>query len=287
MVIVCMWEGLGNQMFQYAYARTLAKQGIDVSLDVGKTYDRYYERSRTHTLRDVGIENFAVKIPAAEASALNKYAFIRRGNKKETFLYQLSIHRRWPFVFWEEGEPGDFTDLKKLPRNCYIKGWFQDALFAEKIRGELLKEFVPKRKIKVSGRFRTLIEDSCSVAIHIRRGDYVKSNNTLPPNYYYEAMKQMERLTGEPRYFVFSDDSAWVKKHISFGESTVFVDEAGEWEDYEQLFLMSRCSHQITANSTFSWWGAWLNKNPDKTVVMPKKYLARCPGLKMEGCVAI
>ncbi len=287
MVIVCMWEGLGNQMFQYAYARTLAKQGIDVSLDVGKTYDRYYERSRTHTLREVRIENFAVKIPAAEEAALHKYAFIRRGNKIETVLYQLSVHGRWPFVFLEEGEPGDFTGLQKLPSNCYIKGWFQDALFPEKVRGELLREFVPKKKIKVSERFRKMMEDSHSAAIHIRRGDYVKSNNVLPPTYYYEAMKKMESLIREPRYLVFSDDPAWVKEHLNFGESAVFVDEAAEWEDYEQLFLMSRCSHQITANSTFSWWGAWLNRNPHKTVIMPKKYLARCPGLKIEGSFAI
>lgn len=288
MIIVCMWEGLGNQMFQYAYARRLAKQGKTVRLDLNKTYDSYFSRSRTHTLREVSIHNFAVKIPETkDTDALRQYFFIRRGNKKEKLIYKLSQHRIWPFVFLEEGEPGDFSDLKKLPSNCYIKGWFQDAAFPDGIRKELLREFVPKQKIKIPESFRKIVEGKNSVAVHVRRGDYVKSNNVLAPKYYYEAMKRMEHMTGQPRYIVFSDDSSWVKEHLGFGENAVFIDEVAEWKDYEQLFLMSRCHHQITANSTFSWWGAWLNRRPDKIVIMPKQYLSRCPGLKIAGSFAV
>ena len=177
--------------------------------------------------------------------------------------------------------------MAKINKNVYIKGWFQDVRYFSNIREELLHEFTPKKEIKIPHVLFELLKSKCSVSIHVRRGDYVKLGRALPPAYYIRAKKKIEEYIEKPVYLVFSDDYQWVKRNIEWGCEVLYIDELCKLEDYEQLFLMSRCHSQVISNSTFSWWAAWLNPNQDKVIVMPRKFIKSEPGLNINGSILV
>jgi len=121
------------------------------------------------------------------------------------------------------------------------------------------------------------IKEKNSVSLHIRRGDYLtmqKAIDTIgvcPLDYYDKAIREITRKIKNPTFFIFSDDINWVKENLKTNSPTIFV-SGGKLKDYEELILMSKCKHNIIANSSFSWWGAWLNNNPNKIVIAPKKW---------------
>jgi hypothetical protein len=123
----------------------------------------------------------------------------------------------------------------------------------------------------------TSITNTNSVSIHIRRGDYVQNHRVLRENgicslsYYKRAVAELEKTQKDIFYFIFSDDINWVKKNISLGRDTVFVSDT-TLTDSEELVIMSKCKHNIIANSSFSWWAAWINQNPNKICVAPKPW---------------
>ena len=117
-----------------------------------------------------------------------------------------------------------------------------------------------------------------AVSVHVRRGDYVNNKNAnafhgvCSPEYYRKAIELIAKRVDSPKYFVFSDDIEWVKEHIEI-PNAVFVSQK-DIADHEELVLMSKCKHAIIANSSFSWWGAWLNANPNKLVIAPKQWVS-------------
>ena len=154
--------------------------------------------------------------------------------------------------------------------NCYIKGWFQNEKYFRNIRKELLREFVPRNKIKIERELISVVRERESVAIHIRRGDYVRLNETLSLSYYSKAIDFIKKFYKKPVFLFFSDDLKWVKQNMKIDGRCVFVNEDRALQDFEELFIMSRCKSNIIANSTFSWWAAWLNPNKEKIVIAPK-----------------
>ena len=122
------------------------------------------------------------------------------------------------------------------------------------------------------------IQATVSVGVHIRRGDYVANpianqfHGVCSLEYYLAAIAKLKEEIGAPRFFVFSDDIGWARQNLRLPDPTTFVDHNGEAHDYEDLRLMSLCKHHIIANSSFSWWGAWLSNNPDKIVIAPERW---------------
>ena len=171
---------------------------------------------------------------------------------------------------------GNINSTKRESRdilgNYYIKGWFQSEEYFKSIRPILLKEFVPRKKLRIPGKLRAALNDSESVSLHVRRGDYVRLNLALDIGYYVKAMEYMEQIYENPIFVVFSDDLEWVKKNLPIKGRFILANEDKNLKDYEELFLMSRCRSNIISNSTFSWWGAWLNQNRNKVVIAPKKW---------------
>jgi hypothetical protein len=158
-----------------------------------------------------------------------------------------------------------------------VKGYFQTEKYFSEIRNTLLEEFAPIKEIANSTqKYKeqiTTVENSCS--LHIRRGDYIlnsKSNSihgTCSLGYYKEAIKIIEEKHQNITFFIFSDDIVWTKKNLVL-QNAVYVTH--KCLPHEDLHLMSLCVHNITANSSFSWWGAWLNKNNNKTIIAPKQW---------------
>ena len=272
MIIVRIWEGLGNQMFQYAYARALKEKGRDVRIDLDKAYDDVFRKYRNSASRENSVQNFRLSLFPLNMKRYRKYNYINRDTWVREAIYWLQANSLWKYKFYEEREPGYSESMEEIEGNYYIKGWFQSEEYFKSIRPILLKEFVPRKKLRIPGKLRAALNDSESVSLHVRRGDYVRLNLALDIGYYVKAMEHMEQIYENPIFVVFSDDLEWVKKNLPIKGRFILANDDKNLKDYEELFLMSRCRSNIISNSTFSWWGAWLNQNQNKVVIAPKKW---------------
>ncbi|MCI8661568.1 MAG: alpha-1,2-fucosyltransferase [Lachnospiraceae bacterium] len=270
MIIVRMWEGLGNQMFQYAYARFLSQTGQQVYLDLNKTYDEFFDRDKRQSNREVMIHNFNILLGSVNIENRKRYKYLKRHTLADRLIFDMAKRGRWFYNFWDENDAEDSFVAKG---NCYVKGWFQEPFYCDNIREILLREFTPKKKIRITPKLRYFIHNKQTVSVHIRRTDYEAIHNTLGWEYYEKAFSKIEESYKDPVYVVFSDDYLWVKDYMPSKKNVYYISENEKLMDYEELLVMSCCSSNIIANSTFSWWAAWLNKNPDKIVIMPRKWL--------------
>lgn len=273
LVIIRIWEGLGNQMFQYAYARSLKAKGIDVYLDLNKSFEEILKKNKSDTIRINSIQNFNISIPSIDLYKYGKYNYLIRNTILDKIIFWCASHFLWKYKILLEEEPIFYPQKRNLIGNWYIKGWFQDERYFKEIRTTLIKEFTPLKKIKSSKNLRSAIESAESVSLHIRRGDYVKLNYSLNLAYYKKAINYIKNLYRKPVFLIFSDDLEWVKQNFVIEEEAIYINENKELQDYEELLIMSKCKSNIISNSTFSWWGAWLNQNPNKIVIAPNKWL--------------
>ena len=269
MIIVRLSGGLGNQMFQYAAGKNLAvKNHATLKLDLS---DFGIKREKI-TPRFFALNCFNISAGIAskkEIKALRKTAGIKNKIKKLLGIKQKSQTMVDPCYYF-------LPEVLQLKDNTYLDGFWQSEKYFKGIENIIRQEFSLKKEFSGmdEGALKQ-ISESESIAIHIRRGDYVTnlkfnaSHGVCPLEYYFEAVRIMENKIKNPRFFVFSDDLAWAKDNLKINHPITFLDSG---QDYHDLILMSRCKHNIIANSSFSWWGAWLNNNPDKIVIAPKKW---------------
>jgi hypothetical protein len=163
-----------------------------------------------------------------------------------------------------------------------MSGWFQSYKYLNSIREIILSDFSFKLDIPESiESVLNAIIDSNSVSLHVRRGDFIDSEDGFKMfgvicthQYYVNAYAYLQTKYSDLCYFIFTNDVKWVKANFVFLKNYNIVDTSKEnLSDYYDLFLMTRTKHNIIANSTFSWWGAWLNQNPSKIVIAPEKWL--------------
>lgn len=276
-IIVKIWEGLGNQLFQYAYARALKEKGFDVRLDISNSYKDIFKENPKHDVRQSSIQNFNITIPTIDVEEYGKYQYIMRNTIKNRIIYSMARYGLWKYKFYDESMnlmrrvdsyPMRITGMKG---GCYIKGWFQDERNFKQIRKILLNELTPKKKIRISHELQQALSYEESVSLHVRRGDYIKIGKTLNAGYYNKAINYMKKRYKKPLFLLFSEDLDWIRHNLEIGDYCIYINEDRKLLDFEELLIMSCCRSNIISNSTFSWWGAWLNRNPDKTVVAPSR----------------
>jgi len=188
-------------------------------------------------------------------------------------LRRLSKHYKLQFY----SEDDFVNDCKPFRDIIILNGYFQDYHLFNSIRPQLINLFAPKKKLSIRNKLllRSIL-DSNSVSMHFRGGVYLtdeKIRKLYPPvnfSYYQKAFELINSQNRNARFFVFTNDKSRANKLHILGESVTVVETQGP--DYEHLYLMSQCKHNIITNSTFSWWGAWLNNNPDKIVITTKKW---------------
>ena len=274
MIIIQLTGGLGNQLFQYAMGRVLSERTKDtLMLDINSySWD---------PLRKYELGVFQLKAPFAtkeeiervkQSNPLFKHRIYYKFKGAPCPYFRLSYLKEQSFKF-------DSNFLKFKSENVYVEGYWQSENYFKQIRDILLNELYIEES-----RFSLIMKDYTSiirkaqgsVSIHIRRGDYLSNTETTAfhglcgLNYYRDAMHHIEKTTPNPTYFVFSDDKSYVKEVFSGKQNVVIVENVPY--DYEELFLMSYCNHNIIANSSFSWWGAWMNQNSKKMVLAPSKW---------------
>ena len=273
MIIVRIWDGLGNQMFQYAYARSLKEKGLDVRLDLNKSFDQSFGKYSGHDKRSNQIQNFNISIPEASGEELSEYSFLSRTKISDRIRFALSQKGLCRCRLYEETSQAYSEQSASLNGNYYVKGWFQSERYFSGISGILHRELTLKNDPGIPKELDELLEGSRPVvSLHARRGDYVKVLMALPAVYYQKAIEYMKTVFSDPVFLVFSDDPEWVMRKLDIEGNFKYIGDFGRYKDYEELVLMSRCSAHIISNSTFSWWGAWLDEKEDKIVVAPKKW---------------
>lgn len=267
MIIIQLKGGLGNQLFQYAAAAQLAANlNTSVALDIS-AYEADNE-IRSYMLQYFNItERFASK---------KEVAFYKKGN----YIVNHFFKSLKPFNYKEKGLRYN-TDLFTIKQNkVLLNGYFQSELYFKEIRDSIVKMFQVKVPAEgLNNEAINNIKNTNSVSLHIRRGDYV-SNPTVNAvhtvcdmAYYAQALTYLKGSLNQAHIFIFSDDIPWAKQNLdTLGMPCTFIDFNTPDNCYEDLRLMYSCKHNIIANSSFSWWGAWLNTNNDKTVIAPKKW---------------
>jgi hypothetical protein len=265
-VISHLIGGLGNQMFQYAAGRALAlTTGRDLELDISD-FPRY-------PLRPFLLDRFQL---AARPTSSSNQSLIQMRPRDVGKAVRLLLG--WKTI---KEQQHSYHEIKcgSCFRVIYLKGYWQTekyfAAFSDTIRSDFALKSTP------AGDNRTLLDrmDDCeSVAVHIRRGDYVSNpaaasfHGLCGLDYYHEAIKQIEARVEHPHLFIFSDDIPWARLHFKTPHPMTFIDHNSTEDPCEDLRLMSACRHFVIANSSFSWWGAWLSENHRKVIVAPRKW---------------
>lgn len=280
MKIVRVSGGIGNQLFQYAFGRATAELTSDnVYFDISwfDTYDRYQLRLPEFGLEpaiatrdqifdifplgDLGMragKQLSQRLPTLASTMLN----YTKERHPDSFAIGLDIPRWWTYHPAIQESSGDM----------YYDGYWQCEAYFSNITNELQRDLsIDLPTSDEVQRLIEMIERGPSISVHFRRGDYVDTGNQLPLEYYYAAISRMEERHDDCTFFLFSDDIDWVKDEFELGTNTsyTFVDTDSPISD---MALMSRCDHHIIANSTFSWWGAWLNSDQESVVIVPSKW---------------
>lgn len=272
MIIVKLSGGLGNQLFQYSFGRYLSlKHGTELKFD-----SHLRINNPNFTPRSLGLSKYKLNLSFVNDEELKKYKLFNNG-----FMARLErkIIQKIPFLNKRMRVEDTFKIIKKevLSNECYYDGYWQSEYYfdsiADLIRRDLQLNFELDEANKI---IENQINNSASVSLHIRRGDYlaVSSNakiyNVCSLEYYQSAMNYLNDKYKELTFFIFSDDISWAKENFKNGNFKIV--DINQNNPHADLYLMSKCKHNIIANSSFSWWGAWLNSFEDKVVVSPKKW---------------
>jgi Glycosyl transferase family 11 len=267
MVIVKIWGGLGNQLFQYSFGKYLSvKLGTAVKYDIQTTNSLH-----NFTQRDFVLSAFNVTLDTASAAEISERKFF---SNLQLARIERKLAQQFPSFFKKHfveqnipQQPGSFV----LNNNCYYEGYWQSYEYLLPVETQLRKEITLKEPLSANAAKTLAAMQQCMpVSIHVRRTDYLQHANLISCSmrYYNAAIAYTRAQFGNVQFFVFSDDIAWCRQNF-IGSEFTFVEGNSNYED---LVLMSECSHQIIANSTFSWWAGWLNSNPQKKVIAPKSW---------------
>ena len=261
MIVSKITGGLGNQLFQYATGQALAlKHHTELILDIS-----FYGagNARAYSLGHFNIKQKFYEVPNRFKKLSN---VILRGNK--FYPYQTYINN--DLIFDEA--------VLKLANNSFLIGYWQSEKYFAAIRSSLLSNLILTTAMSDKAvKQLQEIKDANAVCVHIRRGDYLSNPDAVKiyyrceQEYYKNAFLKLSAQVQNLKFFIFSDDIEWAKKHLKFITHAVFVDDPGR-TNYEDFELMRHCQHFITANSTFSWWAAWCSSHAGKIVITPTQW---------------
>jgi hypothetical protein len=262
MIAVKLMGGLGNQMFQYALGRKISlTQNVQLALDL--TF--YNNQADVDTPRSYELGRFNINpklITKPIADTKPRFSIF----SNTPYFPNRHLEKQFPFN----------PEVLTQPDGTLFQGYWQTEKYFIDIRDKLLNDFTIKDPLSSEDlKIQDRIKAQKSVSLHVRRGDYVNNENANKfhglkgVEYYEEAIRQMNTINGKYKLFVFSDDIDWCKQNLQNLHSDIyFVD--GKRDGIIDMHLMKQCNNNIIANSSFSWWAAWLNNNENKTIIAPK-----------------
>lgn len=267
-IISHLMGGLGNQMFQYAAGRR-------IQVESGGELSVFFEDGYRLAIRSYSLDAFQIFAKKASPKDLAAVGPERRLRRRIKLLLNMPIEKsvvreKQTFVY----DPS-LVDIKT---DVYLIGSWQSYKYVDAIRAQLMFDFRLKEKSDtIQSAWSTVAKTTCPVSMHIRRGDYANKASgfsILPLDYYKSALEFLRSKLGAFEVFVFTDDPEWAKGNLQelIAPNPMTVVSNPELKDFEELTLMSMCRHHIIANSSFSWWAAWLNDDPAKIVTAPRRW---------------
>jgi hypothetical protein len=256
-----MKGGLGNQMFQYAL-------GLHLSIKSSETLFFDLSDYRQQQLRKFELNVFGIDNKEVDAATRFFYnALITAASFRGTASKRIYLEKSLTFD----------SSVFQIPHAVYFQGFFQSYKYFIDIASKVRSNFRFVNPLDQANKLiASQISESNSISIHIRRGDYIywdkhdSSHVLCGLDYYVQAVEFVKQKIAACKFFVFTDEAEWVRRNLKFDYTLVEGNDAGDsWKD---MYLMSLCKHHIIANSTFSWWAAWLNSSADKIVIAPKKW---------------
>jgi hypothetical protein len=277
-ITIKLQGGLGNQLFQYATGRALSiATGANLVLDLYHLCSTQVY-TRMETPRAYALHPYTIRAELLQPADNLLHAILPARIKR--YLWANVHFRKYACSFGEDFFVPDISTRHTEQRTVLLDGFFQNEKYFSHIRHELLEELQLQEALPpVYRKWIAQATAPNSVAVHIRRGDYVLNpsssvfHGVLPESYYREAFSLIRQKLDNPTYFFFSDDIDWVAGTFGDIPGCIFV-KSSVSTPHLDLELMRLCRHQVIANSSFSWWGAWLNQFNDKIVIGPKKWLA-------------
>lgn len=268
-------------MFQFAFAYALAKQtGADILYDFS-----YFSENDSELAQIRNYELGAFNLECMQASANDLEKVITSDNRTpfEKILGDIFKIKKYDSKknLIRQSSAYEYNKNFSNPKMYYYEGYYQNERFFIKYRNDLFKCFSLKDSLDDKNQSALdSIKSTESVSLHVRRGDYVtlkcskEFHGLCSLEYYEKAIKHIAAKVKKPHFYLFSDDIEWVIQNlkIDYPYTIINFNQNKGWLD---LNLMKHCKHNITANSSFSWWGAWLNENPDKIVIAPKNWIAK------------
>jgi len=274
MIIVSLMGGLGNQMFQYAFGRSLSQRlGCQFKLDT--SFLDYRPKNSEHTLRSLELNIFAMDVPLADQRELRGFQPVVKSRDVVSYVFRKLFGKP---IIMEHGLAFD-SAIRIAKDGSYFSGFWQSTEYFDDYAYSIRKDFTFRFPLTHQNKeMADEISNSESTSIHVRRGDYLSNasakqvHGVCTEEYYHTAIKCIKDQVLNPRFFIFSDDPQWAKQTFAEIGDAVFVEQNLQVDQYRDMQLMSLCKHHIIANSSFSWWGAWLNPKGDEIVIAPKKW---------------
>ena len=271
MKIIKFHGGLGNQMFQYCFYKRMMLESDEVLSDTS-----FFKKVKAHNgleierLFNIKFNKIDKKIEIFLFSK-NKIIKLKRSVLKK--INRFKIYTYFDTVY-------DESIITNSRRFSYYEGYWQSEKYFKVIKEEIRKklifpEIVEEKNLQILKNIR----EENSISIHVRRGDYVghpQLDGLAPIEYYEKAIEYLKKKIENPKFFIFSNDLSWCKENLPLKENEYEVVEGNTGDNsYIDMQLMSLCKHNIIPNSSFSWWGAWLNKNPQKIVIAPERWFTK------------
>lgn len=270
MIITKITGGLGNQLFQYAAGRALAEyHQTELKLDITDFSD--------YKIRNFDLDSFHPKYTFADKEEIKPFtnrSFFQKIRDRSAPFAQRRFNRE-AFFHYD-------TNFFKYTPPLYIKGYWQSEKYFINYKEFIKKELLFREKVIKNIKDKVISSGGKTpVSIHIRKGDYQNADalhmhGILKNTYYKNAIAYINQKVINPEFYIFSDSVSLLKQDAFFKDFLIVSDNISH-NHFEDLYLMSQCKHNIIANSSFSWWGAWLNNNPDKIVIAPKNWFNKGP----------
>ena len=275
LIILHLSGGLGNQMFQYAFGRSHAKRlGVELKLELSDHTLIIHNGFELERLFNINASE-ATPADVQSVLGLQRYGVIRK------LIKAAGLQKLFRSPIVQEPHFHYSPQMSNLNDNTYVNGYWQSEVYFSEIESEIRADFSFKPPLsKQNAELAEKISNLNSVSLHVRRNDFAHNSKINATHglcslaYYQAAIRYVAERVKQPYFFIFSDDPAWVTSNLKTDYSCEFVQHNQGKESYNDMRLMSLCRHHIIANSSFSWWGAWLNPSETKIVIAPQQWFA-------------
>jgi hypothetical protein len=279
MIIVELISGLGNQLFQYAAGRALSLR-LNTSLKIDRRwFDMNIEKQ---TPRSYGLDPFSLDPIFATEKEIQRLRYPNINSLSGKIITKLdSMKPYYKQAVYKEPHFQYDTNFNKASINTYLIGYWQSEKYFTEYAEVIRKDFQFRFPLEGKNQhWANLIQNSNAVSLHVRRSDMVhnpevaKTHGSCSLDYYINANNLICEGLEHPEFFIFSDDPDWCKENLHLSNPTHYIDNNQGDQSFIDMQLMSLCKHHVIANSSFSWWGAWLNSSTSKRVIAPKRWFA-------------